>query len=252
MQRGIVYVFTGKLHARMALISLLTLRQVCDLPVVWVSSWPHLELFDLTGLNVSCRTPATQPGFSEYQMSRYLKTQLPELVDFQQTLYLDSDTLIRYPIDGIWDWLEGADLSLRIDRMRELQQCRHATPDEKAYTLSRLPANTPHYNAGVLLFQQNPTIRRLFQCWLAEWSVYRQIDQLAFLRACSAIRPNIKVLPERFNMIDVQEPDWPTRDAAIAHFAGRLPEMFMTQAAMMFPAIMEEFKDRCCKDITCS
>jgi glycosyltransferase involved in cell wall biosynthesis len=121
--------------------------------------------------------------------SRYYKTQLNRFA-FPRNLYLDADTLPIAPIDSLWDELRWGDLCLAHDIQADVGSFlsvswgkEHLSRDELIY-MGAFPLQDYHYfNSGVMLWRQCPAVERLFRAWHREWKRFRNLDQLALVRA---------------------------------------------------------------------
>jgi len=200
--RGVLYcAIENPAYLEAAVVSAFALRQLePELPITLITDLPlPIPALHRQGIAVKhveipnqWRSPG---GFA----SRLVKTSLPEFSDFEQTLYLDADVLPILPIHAIWSYLEAGDLVMKPDVQAQIGQCDHIDEHEKQYTLKHCPADTPHYNAGVMLWRRTPSTTALFQAWKAEWQVFHQHDQLAFVRALQTHPIPVVALPDLYN-----------------------------------------------------
>lgn len=136
------------------------------------------------------------------------KTVLFDCVDAQRVLFLDCDVLVLGPLSGVWETLSRADLAL-------VRDC-HSTVGEAAYfdTMLRLGEfhademgltpqivgpDHPYYNAGIVGWKRNNTVRAFFQKWHAEWLRTRTSDQYPMVRALRQSRIRVAELPGTYN-----------------------------------------------------
>jgi len=124
------------------------------------------------------------PQWTNAQQSRYLKTQLPNLVpdEWDSFLYVDSDTrLLSSDIMVMKDHLEnGFDIVITPSQS---QSFWHIIEDENKYTLETLDYYPLQFQCGVFACKKNDRIKQLFNLWWFEWLKYTDQDQAAFLRA---------------------------------------------------------------------
>lgn len=202
MNRGIVYIATGDpYYLLLTAASIISLRDTGYRgPITVFSDLPARRLRSL-GVHVT----KVSPPQNARKPSRWVKTQLAKLTPYQQTLFLDADTVVHKPFTLLWNALAKHDIALGRDRNPTLGAVNHATQDELRYTRGLYPSATAHYNSGILLWKQTPAARRLFAAWHKEWTRFGDIDQLALIRALAQTR----VVPQEITT------------TAIAHLAER-------------------------------
>ena len=167
--------------------------------------------------------------------SRHYKTQLNKFA-FDTTLYLDSDTLPIAPIDGIWDALRWGDICLAHDLESDVGSFLDAswvktnvTRAELEY-MDRLDLHGQSYfNSGVMLWRQSPLIDRLFVLWHEEWQRFRNLDQMALVRAIAGVHPVTHTLSLVWNCPAKRFPSLASAQAAgirILHFLSQQRVLF--------------------------
>src|SRR5215204_1601327 len=113
--RGVIYVAVGDpAYRRMARESIGSLRSSGyrgPIAVV-VEKAEHVRALGDGLQPIVARTSMARDTFA----SRGVKTTLHRLTPFDQTLYLDCDTLIIWNPDDIWRHLRTADYALALDR----------------------------------------------------------------------------------------------------------------------------------------
>src|SRR5215218_9822905 len=100
--------------------------------------------------------------------SRAIKTQLHRLTPFDETLYLDCDTLVVWPLDQIWQHLRSAEVALALDAHPTVQGALAAARGERRGTAaeweatraSMTSAAAPYFNGGVLLWRRSEASAR--------------------------------------------------------------------------------------------
>jgi hypothetical protein len=213
MSRGVVYIATGDpYYILLTAASIISLRDTGYRgPITVFSDLPALRLRSL-GVHV---TKITVPQGAR-KPSRWVKTQLAKLTPYQETLFLDADTVVHKPFTLLWNALRKHDIALGRDRNPTLGAANHATQEELQYTLRLYPRAAPQYNSGILLWRQTPAMARFFAAWHQEWARFGDIDQLALTRALAQTRS----VPQEITT------------AAIAHLAER-----KKHAARMHPQL---------------
>lgn len=243
---GLIYSSVGFEHVKTALAAILVARRFTACPIHWVTDFVEIDDLPLDGLRVTTQVATDlQPG-SGKQRSRELKTRLNEFTPFAETLYLDCDTVVVKPLDGIWENLKDANLSFRKDRTPTVARCDHAFGHEKEYTWRTIGREAPQYNGGVFLWRSGTEAMQLFEIWAAEWRRFKHIDQLALARAVHVAQPKITLYPEEYNhMVDEGDQTWDTTAARVGHFIwDRKPEMagFYACVRRLFPEVIEKQK----------
>jgi hypothetical protein len=138
--------------------------------------------------------------------SREIKTQLFAYSPFDETLYLDNDTLVVGKLDEIWQFLEAAPIAAALDIQQTLGAAvesglhyRQLTPEEAEVTLKTCGESAPYFNTGVLLWHTCPASEFFFREWHRQWQRFGRRDQFAFARALAVTRQKIATLPACFN-----------------------------------------------------
>lgn len=117
---------------------------------------------------------------------------------YEQTLYLDTDTLVCRSVDELFLLLDRFDLALAHAPGRVIGE-------------TNAPASFPELNCGVILYSSTKDVLALFQEWLRifdEWSApgaprkgpAAHRDQPAFREALFHSRTSFYVLPPEYNL----------------------------------------------------
>lgn len=187
--KGAIYVAFGTkaiLYAKMSIASLKIYHE--DLPVAVISDKKMRGIKHIYA-------PDEDTG------ARCAKLNLDLLSPFDQTLYVDADTLIR---DKIWVGFEiledGWDLvitpSLNQYGHDWLWHCPEGDREETAHTWGFVPLVL---QAGVIFLKKSARLHSFFAQWRIEWAKYRDKDQGAFLRALCEVPLRIWVLGRCWN-----------------------------------------------------
>ena len=164
--KGVVYVAFGERSQAEAQKSRETLYQFSELPVIIVS------------------TP--EPGLSDFENSRWAKTNLDNLSPFDLTLYLDADTRVRQDISAGFKIIEdGYDLALSFSEHQGADCLWHIDEEERNLTLEMCGYLPLQLQAGVMFVRKSKEIREFFENWRYEWRFFCLQDQAALLRALS-------------------------------------------------------------------
>jgi lipopolysaccharide biosynthesis glycosyltransferase len=210
IERGAIYCVTDcETYLQSALISALTLRGLePDLPVTIISNLNLINRLDLEAHNISLRFLTAQelPESSAY-ISRYVKTRLFDWSPYRSTLFLDADILPCSSVSGLWNYLDRDPIAMVKDRLPTVEMCDHISAQEKSFTLDRIPPLSVQFNSGVMLWQNNQTIQRLFTRWQYEWQIFQKQDQLALVRALHQCRISVAEIPQTYNVSPIDSID---------------------------------------------
>ncbi|MBL7489597.1 glycosyl transferase [Frankia sp. AgB1.9] len=198
--RGVVYLALGESYANLVTDSARTLRlHGYDGPVRVITDAPSHELVDL-----ECETlvvGSLPGGFA----SRFHKTQLNRW-SFERTLFLDADTIVISSIDEVWELLAGRDMAMAPDMhssvadviARSVNDPNRRAPEYQLMQELGL-SDRRYYNSGVMLWDQNGRVSRMFNRWHQEWNRFGGEDQLALVRAIAATGTKVSTLDSAWN-----------------------------------------------------
>jgi hypothetical protein len=223
--RGVVYVCIGAEWPAILAQSLDTLRMhyagavsVLTDNAEAVAAIASKYAADVVKVDCPDGTPQTK--------SRWIKTQLCSLSPFDETLYIDCDTVVMGSLDNIWQCLQhGFDVAMKTETAFPTVGKRdyRNNPIEKSDTINLCGSEWPHYHSSTILFRKSPASELLFKVWHREWAYYgltpkrpRIQDQPALARATYLTRVPIALLPDRYNArYDAQGGDVIKPDTAI-------------------------------------
>jgi len=181
-KRGVVYVAWGRDHVDVARRSAASVKHWN--PSLLTAIWCHAD-DDVSGFDLSFVIPE---GLKRPKVN--LLGQTP----FEETLFLDNDTLVRENLGSLFDLLQrydmaGAQVALW-HRGRHNKPIRHALPD-----------TFPEINTGVLLYRRSQAALDLFDAWALRFAEGRYgIDQPSFREVLwEAEDLAFWVLPPQFN-----------------------------------------------------
>ncbi|EPX86945.1 hypothetical protein [Salipiger mucosus] len=179
--RGVVYVAWGREHVEVARRSAASVKR----------SNPDL------GTAIWCKEGDDTSGFDRaFIVPEGLKRPKVNLLGespFDETLFLDNDTIVRAELGSLFDLLRkyeicGAQVIL-------WHRPRHL----KRIALD-LPETFPEINTGVLLYRKTPAVLELFRDWAATFAGSGMgIDQPSFREALWRSDAAFHVLPAQFN-----------------------------------------------------
>jgi hypothetical protein len=152
--------------------------------------------------------------------NRFVKTRLRLTID-GPFLFLDSDLLMRAPLDEIFE--TKADVAGAPNSSKDAIAEQIWSGDQDALDAMGWSGRPDVYvNGGVLFFQDSEPARQFSEEWHKRWLLsyerghsYR--DQPALNSALAAVRPRLHVLPHRFNAQFRTEPRV-AAEAAVWHY----------------------------------
>ena len=179
--RGIVYVAWGKAHVEVARRSAESVkRHNPDLPcAIWCAADDDTRGFD--------RAFVIPDGLKRP------KTAVLHESPFDETLFLDNDTIVRADLSSLFDLLQNFDLCgahvMLWHRPRHLKVWR-----------KELPETFPEINTGVLLFRKNEKTTAFFKNWGKAFDAAGfRVDQVTFRELLWDADLRFYVLPPQFN-----------------------------------------------------
>ena len=97
---------------------------------------------------------------------------------YEQTLFLDTDTIITYKLDDMFQLLETYDVAAVHDLARKRKKYSSSIPEYE-----RIPYCFSEVNTGVIVFENNERVSKLFERWRHYFYKYKSIspwDQPSF------------------------------------------------------------------------
>ena len=178
--RGVIYIATGAAHTEAARRSAASVRATNPgLAVALFTDQPAPAGFDMVGA-VADPHPRSKLDY------------LPR-TPFDETLFLDSDTRVRGPLDDLFDVLGRFDLALA-------QRARVRTVRKSVQWRFDVPAAFPEHNAGVLLYRSSAEVLGFLEAWRAAYvEAGFGVDQITLRELLWSSELRFAVLPQRYN-----------------------------------------------------
>ncbi len=180
-RRGVVYVAWGKAHVDVARRSAASVKKHNPgMPcVIWCA-----EDDDTTGFDQKFVIP---------EGMKRPKTSVLHESPFEETLFLDNDTIIRADLSSLFALMQNFDLCgahvMLWHRPRHLKVWR-----------KELPETFPEINTGVLLYRKNAKTDAFFRSWGAAFDEAGfRVDQVTFRELLWDADLRFYVLPPQFN-----------------------------------------------------
>lgn len=159
MERGIVYIATGRKYVEEAAVSARSVKEF--MPNLHITLFSDLEeeSSDFTGFFDEI-IKISDPDGSCRDKIRPLRD-----TPYEKTLFLDTDTFLCSPVYDVFDMLDQFDIALA-----------HA-PDRYQYDLPDLPDCFTELNSGVIAYRKTKEVDDLFKKWEATFYTMLDHDQ---------------------------------------------------------------------------
>jgi hypothetical protein len=185
MQCGYLYIASGELHRKHAIISAKSLRTVDDkahIILVTDKESKALSIFD----KVIIRTME----YSYIDKVKYIYEESP----YEKSFFLDADTYFYSNCRGLFELLDFFDL------------CIAAAPGEDEIVINgRVITGYVPYNSGVIIYRKNSKTKILFEDWLRTYTqrlktnAHDEGDQVSLSIALMHSESRVYVLPYAWN-----------------------------------------------------
>lgn len=179
--RGVMYVAWGQAHVDVARRSAASVTK--HNPGMQTAIWCAAE-DDTSGFDQAFVIPEdmTRPKVGALKLS-----------PFDETLYLDNDTMIRADLLPLFDLLQ------RFDLCGAHVMLWHR-PRHKRMWRTKVPESFPEINCGVLLYRRCPETTRFFEEWQAAYDAAgMKIDQPTFRETLWNSDLRFYVFPPQYN-----------------------------------------------------
>lgn len=201
MTKGAIIIGLGN-YASLALFAADSLRQVgwrYDILIVTSESGLKKQV-QAIGSNVDIHV-VQHPGNGSWD-NRNIKTAIIDLSPWDETLYLDADTVAVSNINNIFQYIEDTPIALAVDRLSPtIGKTYYSCDVDKTRTISVLGIESKAYNSGVIVFRRNDIIERLSALWKTEWKTTLTRDQNALCRALHLTHTPVADLPVEYNYL---------------------------------------------------
>lgn len=195
----------------------------------------------VSSLPVHLHTDDTKPGIQ----SRTVKLRMDSISPFDQTLFLDADTLVMADPTPLFDLLQHAPLWMAMDvgprtvtEVLDHPYFKRNCSTDALVALQRLQhrnPHAPHFNSGVVLFDRSTG--SFFEAWCRAWaSLPPGQDQVALMLTSAQTGTRPSLLSSRWNFqhsFSKSEADLVAcrPDVRILHLAGKQkPELYQRAA----------------------
>tara|TARA_Y100001954_G_C15609574_1_gene502176 strand:+ start:83 stop:817 length:735 start_codon:yes stop_codon:yes gene_type:complete len=116
---------------------------------------------------------------------------------YEESLFLDTDTVINHSLDDLYGILEKYDLALVHDLARKRKKFKDTIPE-----YGDIPYSFSEINTGVIAFRKNQKVKELFEQWRLNFYKYYNVvpwDQPSFRISVWNSDATMYVLPPEYN-----------------------------------------------------
>lgn len=181
MSRGVLYIGGGRKYIEEATISAQSVKD--HMPDVSISIITHLE----TDKDIFDEVITVENTYDDYGMSLIR----PDMMPYERTLYLDTDTYICKSINGAFDILDHVDLAFA------------NAPNDRS--VQGVPEPWTEYNTGVIAYKNNAKTKQFFRSWEQLYEKWRdnkgiKANQPSFLKTVHESNVSFFTLSPEYNI----------------------------------------------------
>lgn len=193
---GIIYLAFGSSYLVMALRSIRSLRKTNpDLPVCLVTNL-KITKADIALLRDDDALVVLQ---EDQANNRAIKTSINTISPYDQTLFLDCDTVVLGALDTGFRFLDDFDLAFRLNPYPQTRKGKADVTVLEGLTVG----DCPHWNSGVMFFAKRPAADQFFQSWNANfYALNNPYDQVALVQTIFKEPARVLSLDTKWNASD--------------------------------------------------
>lgn len=116
---------------------------------------------------------------------------------YEESLFLDTDTIINHSLDDLYGILQKYDMALVHDLARKRKKFKDTIPE-----YGEIPYSFSEINTGVIAFRNNERVKSLFDQWRVNFYKYYNVvpwDQPSFRISAWKSDVTMYVLPPEYN-----------------------------------------------------
>lgn len=186
MNRGVIYICHGEKYIKEGLISAESVKKFC--PDLQITFFCDQEINSEFVDNTIPITPTCQRSKVDYIYES----------PYEETLFLDIDVIVDYPIDDMFEILKRFELGICHDLARKRLKYSKVMPE-----YSDIPYAFPEVNTGVIVFKKSQNTEKLFSLWKHYHKKYRRScpwDQPSFRISLWNSDVRYSVMPIEYNI----------------------------------------------------
>lgn len=131
---------------------------------------------------------------------KHMRPKIDNIADtpYDETLFLDTDTIVNHNLDDMFDILEKYDIALVHDLARKRKKFQHSIPE-----YGQIPYSFSEINTGVIVFKKNDKVMELFAAWRYYFYTYYKVvpwDQPSFRISIWKSDVQLYVFPVEYNI----------------------------------------------------
>lgn len=193
---GVLYVALGPAYAIMALVSINSLRIYSDVPISIIIDKSTADTVKLPQLDDIIIIE------DSIEDNRLIKSKIFDYSPYENTLYIDCDTIIRANIIDCFDYLEYFDIAIK---QRQIAYSAVGKGALKIFDGNQIVANQPHWNSGVIVFRKNAKTKKMFARWsYLQKNLNYEFDQPALAQAVIQSDLRVVSLEDKWNYQDAR------------------------------------------------
>ena len=223
-RRGVIYVAFGRPYLAMALHSRISLAKTnpglpaCIVTNIQVekSQLPMLEDHD-----------SIITLYADASKNRSLKTSILDFTPFEETIFLDCDTVVMGSLEKGFEYLRYFDICARLN---PYPQTRRGKSDIQILDGLEV-GDCPHWNSGVLIFRKSDGARRFFCEWGENFhALQNSYDQVSLTKTVFESSARFLSLDRRWNATDpfIGRRAW-RRSAKVFHYATNVSDRLLKE-----------------------
>jgi len=187
MNRGILYTVFGRQYENLAFHTIRHSRQFTYLPIHILTNviernkaWNNMPNVSFTEIDI------------RQKKNRSIKTQMDKYTPFDETLYLDCDSVIqRTGIEDVFEMLEQHDMVLNLNiYWPKNHKIVKLYKTAMKITNTTLPLSV--YNGAFICFKKNENIRTFFLRWYKYWRLTGEGREMPAL-ACAINKSSLSI-----------------------------------------------------------
>jgi len=193
INRGVLYIVFGEKYIREAILSASTVKKYS----------PNLHITFLCDIKIESEFV---DDFKKIKINHIRpKVDYIDFTPYDETILLDSDTIINHDIMDMFDILEKYDLGICHDLARKRDNVAALIPPYK-----NIPYSFPEVNPGVFVFKRCDEVDLFFKTWKTYFYKYHSVwpyEQPTFRVALWESDVSLYILPPEYNARSKQNRD---------------------------------------------
>jgi|GEM_PF-2741386 len=206
-ENGVLYISFREAFTKEALMSVRSLREHCpDLPVAVFTDKPDLVLESDLKEDPNLYLVHIDPKHVRSKVDFIHRS------PFENTLYLDSDTVVAHDISDLFDSLRRFDIAVTHDYARKRENYA-----EQIDEYDVIPYSFSEVNGGVMAYKANNRVEGFFDLWQEKFYKYFNVtqgwDQVSLRIALWQSDVSLYHMPTEYNIVDQESRDKADRNA---------------------------------------